>query len=123
MRLLPEDGTLVVFADDPGAVAVAVFAGLARPAALGGVERGDEDQREQEEHQQQRQEPLELLPQRVGVALLEDALPQGRERDLEAAAPDIEDVGDDRQPGGAGGGVAEGLQRDGRGEVHGPRVT
>ena len=42
-------------------------------------------------------QPLELLPQRVRVLLLEDALPQLRERHLEAAPPHLDDVRADRE--------------------------
>ena len=44
-------------------------------------------------------QPLELLPQRVGVLLLEHALPQLRERHLEAAPPHLDDVRADRERG------------------------
>ena len=54
---------------------------------------------EDEQDQQQRHQALELLPQRVGVLLLEDALPQLRERHLEAAAPHLDDVRADREHG------------------------
>jgi hypothetical protein len=57
----------------------------------------DDDQPDDRQGEEQRQEAPELLPQRVGVALLEDPLPQAGERHLEAAAPHLEQVGDDHQ--------------------------
>src|SRR5262249_12601368 len=62
-------------------------------------ERGDEHDPEDQQHQEQRDQPLELLPKRVSVLGLEDALPELRERHFEPAPPHLDDVGADREHG------------------------
>ena len=74
------------------------------------LERRD-DQPDDRQRQQERQPAPQLLPQRVGVALLEDPLPQARERHLEAAPPHLQEVGDDDQPGRDQRGQADGAGR------------
>src|SRR6185437_1819498 len=91
---------------------------LAVDGAERGIERREHDQAEDREHEQERDEALELLPQRVGVLLLEDALPQLRERHLEAAPPHLDDVRADRERDGADRDVAPRAERDGTEKFH-----
>ena len=79
MRLcVPASLPSIVFIDAEASIRIDDAARLAIDDAERRIERGEQHEPEDEQDEQQRDEALELLPQRVGVLLLEDALPQLR---------------------------------------------
>src|SRR5262249_29078134 len=82
------------------------------------IERGEQHDADDEQDQEQREQALQLLPQRVGVALLEDTLPQPRERHLEPAPPHLDDVRADGEHRGPAGDPREQRERNRSQDTH-----